>query len=84
MNISLSAFAPENLGLWCKSPNKRTLSYEDALQQTECESVETTMRTRRLLWAGGLLRMGNHRSPKRIISGEVENAGKRRPGGKDK
>ena len=35
------------LGVWCKSPNKRILSYKDALQQTECESIETTVRTRR-------------------------------------
>ena len=52
------------LGAWCKSPNKRILSYKDALQQTECESIETTVRTRRLLWAGALLRMGDHRVPK--------------------
>ena len=43
------------LGAWCKSPNKRILSYKDALQRTECESIETTVRTRRLLWAGALL-----------------------------
>ena len=48
------------LGAWCKSPNKRILSYKDALQRTECESIETTMRTRRL-WSGALLRMGDHR-----------------------
>ena len=28
--------------------------------------------------------MGDHRSPKRVMSGELENAGKRGPGGKDK
>ena len=72
------------LGAWCKSPNKRILSYKDALQQTECESVETTVRTRRLLWAGALLRMGDRRLPKRVMSGELENAGKRGPGGKEK
>ena len=43
-----------------------------------------TMRTRRLLWAGALLRMGDHRLPKRVMSGELENAGKRGPGGKEK
>ena len=37
------------LGAWCKSSNKRTLSYKDALQRTECESIETTVRTKRLL-----------------------------------
>ena len=28
--------------------------------------------------------MGDHRLPKRLMSGELENAGKRRPGGKEK
>ena len=72
------------LGAWCKSPNKRILSYNDALQRTECESVETTVRTRRLLWAGALLRMGDNMLPKRVMSGELENAGKREPGGRRK
>ncbi|CAM9829248.1 unnamed protein product, partial [Ascophyllum nodosum] len=54
------------LGAWCKSPNKRILSYKDALHPTQCESIETTVRTRRLLWAGALLRMGDHRLPKRV------------------
>ena len=49
------------LGAWCKSLNKRILSYKDALQRTKYESIETTVRTRRLLWAGALLRMGEHR-----------------------
>ena len=33
---------------------------------------------------GALLRMGDHRLPKRVMSGELENAGKRGPGGKEK
>ncbi|CAN0326090.1 unnamed protein product, partial [Ascophyllum nodosum] len=57
---------------------------KDALHRTQCESIETTVRTRRLLWAGALLRMGDHRLPKRIMSGELENAGKRGPGRKEK
>ena len=28
------------LGAWRKSPNKRILSYKDALQRTKCESIE--------------------------------------------
>ena len=59
------------LRAWCKSPNKRILSYKDALQRTECESIETTVRTRRLLLAGTLLRMGDHRLPKRVMLGEL-------------
>ena len=69
------------LEAWCKSPNKRILSYKDALQRTECESIEITMRTRWLLWSGALLRMGDHRLPERVTSGELANAGKCGPGG---
>ena len=50
----------------------------------ECESIQTTVRTRRSLWTGALLRMGDNRLPKRVMSGELENAGKRGPGGKEK
>ena len=70
------------LGAWCKSPNKCTLSYKDALQRTECESIEATVRTKRLLWLWALLRMGDHRLPKRVMTAELENAGKRGPGGR--
>ena len=72
------------LGAWCKSPKKRILSYRNVLQRTECESIETTMRTRRLLRSEALLRMGSHRLPKRVMSGKLENAGKRGPDGKEK
>ena len=34
--------------------------------------------------AGALLRMGDHRLPKRVMSGELENAGKRDRGGRRK
>ena len=66
------------------SPNKRILSYKNALQRTECESIETAVRMRRLLWSGALLSMGDHRLPKRVISGELENARKCGPGGEEK
>ena len=36
------------------------------------------------MWAEALLRMGDHRLPKRVMSGELENTGKRGPGGKEK
>ena len=49
------------LGAWFKSPNNRILFYKDAHQRTESESIKTTVRTRRLLWSGALLRMGDHR-----------------------
>ena len=36
------------------------------------------------MWAVALLRVGDQRLPKRVMSGELENAGKRGPGGKEK
>ena len=74
------------LGAWWKSPNKRILSYKDALQRTQCESIEATVRTKRLLWAGALLRMGNHRLLKRACRersrtrGNVGRGGRRKSG----
>ena len=37
------------LGAWCKSSNYRILSYQDALQQSGCDSIKATVRTIRLL-----------------------------------
>ena len=34
------------------------ISYNRALEITRCESIETTLRTRRRLWAGGAERTG--------------------------
>ena len=49
-------------------------SYNRALEITRCESIETALRTRRLLWAGTLLRMSGGRFPKRIMFGNLEGA----------
>ena len=37
-----------------------------------------------LSWAGALLRLGDHSLPKRIVSGELKNAGQHGPGVKEK
>ena len=73
----------DDLLAWCNSPNNPTFSYKDAIQRTECESIETTVRTRRLLWPGALLHKRGRRLPKRVLSGELENAGQRGPGRKE-
>ena len=65
------------LGAWCKLPSSLITSYKERFQRTGCESIEITVCTRRLLWSGVLLRMGDHRLHKRVRSGELENAGKR-------
>ena len=59
-------------------------SYDGALEITGCESIETTLRTRRLLWARTLLRMSGGRLPKRIVFGNLEGAVRRGRGGKEK
>ena len=51
---------------------------------TGCENIGTTLRTRRLLWAGTLLRMSGGRLPKRIMFGNLEGAVRRGRGGKEK
>ena len=51
------------LGVLYRSRDHRILSYHLALQRTGCESIETTVRTRRLLWVGALIRMDNRRLP---------------------
>ena len=62
----------------------RMTSYNRALEITGCESIETTLRTRRLLWAGTLLRMSGGRLPKRIVFGNLEGAVRRGRGEKEK
>ena len=59
-------------------------AYNRAFEITQCESIETTSRTRRLLWAGTLLRMSGGRLPKRVMFGNLEGAVRRGRGGKEK
>ena len=59
-------------------------SYNRALEITRCESIETTLRTRRLLWAGTLIRTSGGRLPKRIVFGNLEGAARRGRGWKEK
>ena len=72
------------IGAQRKRPDHRMNSYNRALEITGCESIETTLRTRRLLWAGTLLRMSGGRLPKRIVFGNLEGAVRRGRGGKEK
>ena len=52
------------IGAQRKGSDHRMTSYKRALEITGCESIETTLRTRKLLWAGALLRMCGGRLPK--------------------
>ena len=71
------------IGAQRKRPDHWMTSYNRALEITRCESIETTLRTRRLLWAGTLIRMSGGRLPKRIVFGNLEGAVRRGRGGKE-
>ena len=53
------------------------LSYAATLAMTGCESVETTIRRRRLLFAGFLLRQQLHRLPRAFLRGSLVNGSNR-------
>ena len=60
----------------------RQLSYAQALKKTGCQSVEATIRQRRLLFAGAMSRQPAGRLPKRLMDGKLvggEDPGKGRP-----
>ena len=65
-------------------PDHGMTSYNRALEITGCDSIETTLRTRRILGAGMLLRMSGGRLPKRIVFGNLEDGVRRGRGGKEK
>ena len=72
------------IGAQRKRPDHRMTSYNRALEITPCESIETTLRRGRLLWAGTLLQMSGGRLPKRIIFGNLQGAVRSGRGGKEK
>ena len=72
------------IGAQRKRPDHRMTSYNRALEITRCESIERTLRTRRLSWAGTLIRMSGGRLLKRIMFGNLEGAVRRGRGGKEK
>ena len=67
------------IGAQRKRPDHRMTSYNRSFEITRCESIETTLRTRRLfLWAGTLVRINGGRLPKkRIMFGNLEGAVRR-------
>ena len=52
-----------------KRLDHRMALYNHALEITQSESIETALRTRRLLWAGALIRLSDGRWPKRFVFG---------------
>ena len=58
------------------------MSYAKALKKAQCESVETTIRKRRLLFAGAVQRTRNGRLTRRVMFGTMaggDNPGPGRP-----
>ena len=58
------------------------MSYATALKKAHCESAETTIRKRRLLFAGAVQRTHNERPTRRVMFGKMaggENPGLGRP-----
>ena len=60
-----------------------TISYADALAQTDSESVEAIVRKRRILFAAFVARMGEERLPQRVMFVEFV-GGKGYSGGEEK
>ena len=71
------------IGAQRKRSDHRMTSYSRALEITRCENIGTTLRTRRLLWAGTLIRMSGGRLPKQIMFGNLEGAVRRGRDGKE-
>ena len=72
------------IGAQRKIPNHRMTSYNRTLEITGYENNETTLRTRRRLWAGTLIQMSGGRLPKRIVFGNLEGAVRRGRGRNEK
>ena len=51
------------------------VSYSKALKQTHCDSVETVVRKRRLLFAGAVAKKHNGRLPRRVMFGALSGGG---------
>ena len=58
--------------------NHTNLSYAKALKKTKCESIETTIRKRRLFFARAMVRHNTGQLPRRMIIAQV--AGGKNPG----
>ena len=70
------------IGAQRKRQDHRMTSYNRALEITRCESIETTLRTRILLWAGTLIRMSGGCQSESCS--EILGAVRRARGGKEK
>ena len=66
----------------CRQRTNHLISYAKALKKAQCESVETTIRKQRLLFAGAVQRTNSERQTRRVMFGTTaggENPGPGRP-----
>jgi hypothetical protein len=68
------------IGFQKKRRTDHLLAYHEVLARTKCQSIETTILRRRLIWAGKLVRMEDSRLPKAMLFGEMENGQRRQFG----
>ena len=59
------------LGWQKRKREDHILSYVNALLRKDSESVETTVRRRRIMSKGFVARMGEERLPRRVMFGEM-------------
>ena len=59
------------LGWRKRKREDHNLSYANEVLRTDSESIETTVRSRRILFAGFVARMGEERLPRRVMFGEI-------------
>ena len=64
-----------------KRPDHRMTSYNGILKITRCESIQTTLRTRKRLWAEALIQMIGGWLPEQIVFGNLESVVRRGRGG---
>ena len=64
--------------------SEHVLSYSKALKQTYCDSVETVVRQRRLLFAGAVAKKHNGRLPRRVMFGKLSGGEKPKSGSPEK
>ena len=72
------------IGAQRKRSDHRMTSYNRALEITRSDSIETSLPTRRFWWEGALIQKSGRHLPKRVVFGNLEGAGRRGRGGKEK
>ena len=72
------------IGFTRRQRSDHVMSYSKALKQTQCESVETAVRERRLFFAGVVAKNHNGRLPPRVMLGTLSGGEKPKSGRPEK